>query len=210
MHTACGIILKREDFRERDERVTLYTKESGKITVAAKGVKRIEAKLRGCLDVFNFVDITFVEGAYFSILTAVEVRERFGGLATDASCYRAAFSVAKTVSDVFEENQRDGAFFEVLCATLEKLNEYAGDGKASLYCWLLAKKFQLALLECQGHAPDFAGAGMSKEALRLLGMLKGEAHSSVHLPRGDFARIEEAFCKTFAYTFNCKVPSWTP
>ena len=57
MYTARGIILKREDFREWDERVFLYTREFGKMSVVAKGTKRIEAKLRGNLDIFNFVDI---------------------------------------------------------------------------------------------------------------------------------------------------------
>ncbi|MBI1888789.1 MAG: recombination protein O N-terminal domain-containing protein, partial [Candidatus Spechtbacteria bacterium] len=72
MYSTKGIILHREDFRERDERVVLYTKDFGKISVVVKGVKRIEAKLRGNVDIFNVVDITFVEGAYFLILTGIE------------------------------------------------------------------------------------------------------------------------------------------
>ena len=43
MYAAQGVILKREDFRERDERVVLYTKEFWKLSVIAKGTKRIQA-----------------------------------------------------------------------------------------------------------------------------------------------------------------------
>jgi len=211
MYSAQGIILRREDFRERDERIVLYTKEFGKLSVIAKGTKRIEAKLRGNLDLFNLVDIIFVEGAYFPILTGVELRDRFPALGkSDASIYSVALSVARIVVDIFEENQKEKDFFDFFLFVIQKLDEHAKGEQASLYSWLLLKKFEMHVLESQGHGIEWAKWGVSKNALRLLEMLRNEAHTSVRVPREDFARIEEAFGKIFAYFFNYRVPFWTP
>ena len=210
MYTACGIILKREDFRERDEKIVLYTKEFGKISVVAKGTKRIEAKLRGNLDVFNFVDIIFVEGAHFFILTAVETRERFSNLIKNPYIYGAAVSCAWSVVDVFEENVRDREFFKALNHTIKKLDEYTDPLAPALYAWLLLKKFQMTILENQGYASREPAGQLSKNATLLLEMLQGVAHPGVRLTREEFSNIEEFFGNTFAYFFNHRISPWIP
>ena len=210
MHTACGIILKREDFRERDERIVLYTKEFGKLSVVAKGTKRIEAKLRGNLDIFNFVDIIFVEGAHFFILTGVETRERFLNLIKDPYIYGAAVSCARSVVDIFEENVKDKEFFKALNFTIKKLDEYTEPLAPALYAWLLLKKFQMTILENQGYASKEPIEKLSKNATLLLGMLRGQEHPGVRLKREEFSDIEKFFGNTFAYFFNHRISPWIP
>ena len=104
------MVRRREDFRERDERVVLYTREFGKISVIAKGVKRIEAKLRGNLDIFNLADITFVQGSYFSILTGVDLKERFLHIVNSPATYNAALAAAKT------DNTYSGTFGKMIAS----------------------------------------------------------------------------------------------
>lgn len=210
MRATQGIIFQRQDFRERDERVVLYTRDSGKISLIAKGTKRIEAKLRGNLDLLNLVDIIFVEGAYFPILTGVELRDRFPALAKDASLYSAALSIARIVTDVFGERQKDEDFFDSLRFTIQKLGKFAKDPQPNLYPWLLLKKFEILVLESQGHAPSFTSSGMSKNALQLVGMLRGQGHFSVRVTHKDLTKIEDVLGKMFAYFFNYRIPSWTP
>jgi len=210
MYTASGIILKREDFKERDEKIVLYTKEFGKIAVVAKGTKRIEAKLRGNLDIFNFVDIIFVEGAHFFILTGVETRERFCNLVKDPYIYGAAVSCARSVCDIFEENAKDREFFKTLRFTIKKLDEYTDSLGPALYSWLLLKKFQMTILENQGYAPKKPTGQLSKNAMLLLEMLRGTAHPGVRLSRKEFSDIEEFFSNTFAYFFNHRISPWIP
>lgn len=210
MYSAQGIILKREDFREKDERVVLYTKELGKIAVVAKGTKRIEAKLRGNLDTFNFVDIIFVEGAHFFILTGIDTRERLGNLIADPHVYSTALSCVRSVADIFEENLRDKGFFDFLYKTLKKLNECAPGQNPSLHAWLIFKKFQMTVLENQGYAASEHAPQLPKNAALLLEMLGGAAHSSVRLSRREFLDIEDFFGHSFAYFFNHRISSWIP
>ncbi len=219
MYSAQGIILKREDFRERDERVVLYTKEFGKIAVIAKGVKRIEAKLRGNLDIFNFVDIIFVKGASFFILTGIDLREGARSIAENPHAYMAALAVLKTIDSIFAENLRDDGFFDSILYTVRKLNEFASSGMPDkgkeLYSWLLLKKFALKILGNQGYsvtpsANSGRGAAFSNNAGRLMEMLNGVKHTNVHLTKRDLISIEDMFRKQFVYLFNFTAPSWVP
>ena len=206
MQRTQGIILKREDFRERDERIVLYTKEFGKISVVAKGVKRIEAKLRGSLDLFNFVDIFFAEGKHFPILTGVDLLERFPELEKNTFLYRTALLLAQSTLRIFEERARDEDFFCTLYRTMKALSTQsvvdAAKSKASLRSWLLWKKFQIAILENQGYG--------GVHARQLLEMLQGVPHKNVRLASTEFWGLEEVFGKTFAYFFNYSPSSWIP
>ena len=214
MYSAQGIILKREDFREKDERVVLYTKEFGKISVIAKGAKRIEAKLRGSLDIFNFVDIIFVEGRHFFILTGVEIQERFSNLIKNPYGYSAVFSMSNSLLHIFEENSRDEDFFDFVYGAVKKLDEF--DPNSSLHPWLLLKKFQLKVLENQGYKIDekiLSSLNIKKpssNAAIFFGMLQGSDRADVCLSKKDFSDIEGTFMDIFSYIFNYRVAQWIP
>ncbi len=214
MYTTQGIILKREDFREKDEKVFLYTKKFGKIAVVAKGTKRIEAKLRGNLDIFNFVDIIFVEGKQFYILTGIDTRDRFNSLTKNPKIYIAALSAASAVVNIFEENARDNEFFNHFYSILNRLDQY-GRNKSkleiSLHAWLILKKFQMDILENQGHLMrEPSRLKLSENATLLLEMLRGERRRSVRLTSQEFMSIEDMFGNMFAYFFNHRISPWIP
>lgn len=67
-----GFIIKKKDFREDDEIITVYTKEFGKIDLLSRGAKKILAKLTPFLQLFNLVNLEFVEGKNFKTVTAAE------------------------------------------------------------------------------------------------------------------------------------------
>ena len=210
MHFTRGIILRVEDFRERDERVTLYTKDFGKVSVVAKGAKRIEAKLRGSLDIFNLVEITFVEGQNFNILTNVDLLTSFSSVTKNPHAYRSGISVLKVVDYIFDENIKDEPFFEDLHYAVKRIDEYslAEESLSRLYSWLLLKKFQMKILENQGYE---SGVPVSGNSLTLLKMLQGEEEvDGVKLSRGDLINIESSFARIFSYIFNYKLHAWIP
>lgn len=212
MHSTQGIILHREDFRERDERVVFYTKDFGKVSAVAKGLKRIEAKLRGSIDIFDIADIIFVEGAYFSILTGIEASERFSALTSDTFLYRAALSCARMVSSVFEERGPDEDFFHTLRFVFRKLNEWgeAGEENTELYSWLLLKKFQMKVLETQGYEMKGVPSRLAENPLRLVEMLQGVQHKGVRILPAELLSIEEMLADKFAYFFRYKIFPWVP
>lgn len=180
MHATPAIILKREDFRERDESIIFYTKYFGKLSVIAKGTRRIEAKLRGGLDTFNISDIIFVEGSKFPILTSVDTHKRFSNIGRSTHAYKSSLSASEIIIDIFEERLPDLNIFSELYIFLEKLDKCV-DAKDS---WALLKNFQIKILENQGYSFQNSNDNPSS--------------------------IEELLVRAYEANFNYKIHSWLP
>lgn len=54
-----AIVLKRANFSEADRLVTVFSREKGKITLVAKGVRRIKSRRAPHLEPFNEVEIVY-------------------------------------------------------------------------------------------------------------------------------------------------------
>lgn len=73
-----GIILKRRNFEEADRIVTIYTRDYGKTTVIAKGVRRPRSKKAGHLELGNLCKVFIARGKNLDLLTEVELKTAFG------------------------------------------------------------------------------------------------------------------------------------
>lgn len=60
------------DFGEADRIYNIYTKDFGKVSVLAKGVRLEKSKLRGHLPPYSLIRLSFVEGKEFMRLTDAE------------------------------------------------------------------------------------------------------------------------------------------
>lgn len=56
-----GIVLKRIDLKNDDKLITIYTKEIGKISVIAKGVKKLNSKRKSSVEIFNIIRLNIKE-----------------------------------------------------------------------------------------------------------------------------------------------------
>ena len=57
-----AIILKSTDLNETGKTLTVYSEKLGKITIQAKGVKKVESKLRGHIESISYVQLILIEG----------------------------------------------------------------------------------------------------------------------------------------------------
>jgi len=64
-----GIVLKRRNFGEADRILTVFTKDRGKISVLAKGVRRITSRRAGNVELLNRVSIFLHQTRGMPILT---------------------------------------------------------------------------------------------------------------------------------------------
>lgn len=78
-----AFVLDREDFREHDGMVHLYTEELGKVSARARGLKKILSKSSAHLEPFNFVRVRLMQmkSGHFQVIDVlphheVSVREK--------------------------------------------------------------------------------------------------------------------------------------
>ena len=60
--TTKAIVLSRVDYGDSDRIITILTPEYGKLSLMAKGVRKINSKLAGGIELFSVFDAGFVMG----------------------------------------------------------------------------------------------------------------------------------------------------
>ena len=78
-----AIVLSRKDFSEADRILTVYSKEFGKLSLLAKGIKRPKSRKRGNLEVFSQIKFLAAKTKGLGILVEVALIESFSYLRKD-------------------------------------------------------------------------------------------------------------------------------
>jgi len=73
-----GVVLARKNFQEADRLVTFYTKDFGKITCIAKGVKKPTSRKSGHIELATHCTLFIAKGKNLDILTEVETKRAYG------------------------------------------------------------------------------------------------------------------------------------
>lgn len=126
-YKAEGIILKRTNFGEADRILTIYTKQYGKLRVLAKGVRKINSRRGGNLELFNHVAILVSSGRNLDVLIEVQLIDSFSSWRKNLKAVGVAYYFCELVDKLTAEGQEHLNVFELLLAYLGKVN----DGKFS-------------------------------------------------------------------------------
>ncbi len=118
-----GIILKRVNYGEADRILTIYTKNYGKIKAIAKGVRKINSRKAGSLELFNHALIFLVQGRNLSLITEVQTVNLFKLWRKNLTKVGVAYYFCELVDKLTPEEQENRAVFELLKDYLEKINK---------------------------------------------------------------------------------------
>lgn len=117
-----AIVLKRLNFGEADKFITFYSRDYGRLTTLAKGVRRIKSRRASHLEIFNQVDIFVVTGKAFYILREAQAINSFSFLKTKLPRVIHAYKIVEVVDKFCPENQKNKTLFNLLLEGLENLN----------------------------------------------------------------------------------------
>lgn len=141
-----AIVLRRTNYGEADRILQLLTPHNGKISAIAKGVRREKSKLAGGVELLAISDVSLVAGkGDMWTLTGARMDTFFTHILADYDRMQFAHTAIRKVAQAADQVD-DEAFYELLRATLESLNdlEIHIDIAVSWF-WL-----QLAILQGQG------------------------------------------------------------
>lgn len=146
-YSAEAVVLRRANFGEADQVVTLLTQFQGKVSAVAKGVKKIGSRKGGNLDLLNHVKAYLAEGKNLDIITEVELVSAYPKLKSDLEKISIAYQIVELVNEFLTEHQENQAVFRMTVATLELL-------ETTTKPELVLRAFQLKLLHELGFLPE--------------------------------------------------------
>jgi DNA repair protein RecO (recombination protein O) len=147
-----GIILRKQDYRENDRLFIIYTDELGKISAAAKGVRKIKSKMAGHLELFSVIDLMLAPGKTNYQIAGASKEENFLNIRSDLG-KTVLGSFCLEVVDIFTKtDQPDSKIYTLIYEILEIFNREKNRNFIKLYA--LAKFFVLKLLSLLGWTPE--------------------------------------------------------
>jgi DNA repair protein RecO (recombination protein O) len=116
-----GIVLARRNFGEADRILSIYSRNHGRISAIAKGIRRLTSKKRGHLEVFSHIKFQIADGKGIGILTEVETLNNFGVVRKDLKKVSLAYYFTEVIGKITHEHERNDGIFELILNYLEKL-----------------------------------------------------------------------------------------
>lgn len=124
-YKAEAIVLKRINLGEADRLVTVFSQRRGKLTLLAKGIRRLTSRKKGHLELFNQVKLQIANGKNLDIITEAEAVNNFPKLRRNLNRVRIAYLFLELVDKLTAENQEHGEIYSLLCGTLAQLDSNA-------------------------------------------------------------------------------------
>jgi len=116
-----GIVLKRRNFGEADRLVTVYTKENGKITALAKGVRRLTSRKKGALEVGCRARFLFVKGRSLDLITQASIISSFSP-GSNLHSMTLMYQILEIIDSVTAEKEEKSAVYQLLSLYIDGIN----------------------------------------------------------------------------------------
>ena len=143
-----AITLSRRDFRERDQQISFYTKESGRIETVARGIKKITARNAPALEPFALLEIELARGRGITYVTRAQVIESFRNLRQDLRKVLVVSYCLNLVDSATEPGEKDEKVFNLLHELMMDVDSGADTSSP------VAFKFLRNFLGALGFAPS--------------------------------------------------------
>lgn len=145
-----GIILRRINYGEADRILTVLTPDQGKLSLVAKGARRIKSKLAGGIELFSISSITFIRGrGDLGTLISSRLETHYGNITKDITRVQFGYELIKMLDKTTEDDVEE-EYFSVLTGAFVALNDVLID-TALIQAWFTAQ-----LLRINGHLPNLA------------------------------------------------------
>ena len=157
-----ALVIRSVDVFETSRVLTLFTRELGRVSVLAKGARRLRSPFQSALDLLSVCDIVLLHKASESLdlLTEAMLIERFNSLVHDLSALYAGYYISELLGELTHNHAPHPRLFEAAVVTLRHLDDPQLRSRRIL-------RFELACLRELGLMPALeqcVGCGEAVEA----------------------------------------------
>lgn len=142
-----AIVLRRQAYRGYDSRISVYTRERGKIDLLVRGALRPNSKLASHLEPFNLVDIMVISGRMAYVGGSVS-RDCFPNIKNNFDKLQAAGQAFYYLNRLLKEQVADEKIFDIMASFLGLLNNQVAD--PVWYNWL-SELFMYKVIDILGY-----------------------------------------------------------
>ncbi len=154
-----AVVLRQREIGEADRLLSLYTPGLGKLTVVAKGVRRIKSKMGGHLEMLNQVTALLARGQTLDSVSQAELKEGFLPLRDDLWRLSCGLYVAEMIDRFTPERQPNTELYHLLLDTLGRIAQAKkGD--------LVLRFFDIRFLDLMGFRPQLYHCPHCNQALK--------------------------------------------
>lgn len=152
-----AIVLSHLEYGEADRILTLFTREKGRISVIARGVRKIRSRKAGHLEPFTLVNLMLARGRNLDIVTQAETVNAYLGIKDDLSRLAVGTYIIELLERFTYEEGQNLDIFRLLVNTLSRLESLSNTETVVHY-------YEMRLLDLLGFRPQlFNCVGCSEE-----------------------------------------------
>ncbi|QDU63185.1 DNA repair protein RecO [Planctomycetes bacterium Pan216] len=151
-----AFVIRSVDFSETSKVVTLFSRDLGKLSVMAKGARRLKSSFEVALDLLSVCRICVRRKttAELDLLTEAKLLERFDGLRRNLGALYAGYFIAEVLNGLTGRHDAHPVLYDSSVETLRRLGQ--GEDRQ-----LTLIRFQLKLLKELGYAPILTHCSIS-------------------------------------------------
>ncbi|KKR89553.1 MAG: repair protein RecO protein [Candidatus Woesebacteria bacterium GW2011_GWD1_41_12] len=116
-----GFVLARRNFKEADRILDIYSKDKGKVSLIAKGIRRPGSRKRGHLEIFSRIKFQAISGKGMGIMTEVETIDDFESLRKSIKKVSLAYYFVEVLSKATHEGEGNIELYNFISDLMEKL-----------------------------------------------------------------------------------------
>lgn len=133
-----GLVIKRSNIGEADRLITLFTKNHGKVTVIARGVRKLSSKRAGGLELFNLIKAQMVKGrGELNTLAEIQILNTFKSWRKQLGRVTLAYQMCEVVDKLTADYQPHPQVFNILVTALSQIGNLKKDWKLNIESWTL-------------------------------------------------------------------------
>ncbi len=156
--TLTAIVLRRWDSGESDRRISILTRERGRINVVAKGARKSGSRLAAASEPTSLVTLQLASGKRQGFITQAQIHPGFPLLRRDFVRLQSALGFLELVAAVTPLDRPDDGVFDLAVRVLTQLESHAYPGIVLVWA-------QSRLMIEEGLHPNWIECGISGEAL---------------------------------------------
>ena len=154
-----AVVLKHKDWGETDRLLGLCTRELGKVTAIAKGVRKARSRKAGHLEPFTRVNLLLARGREMFIITQAETVNAFSPLREDLVLMGYASYVIELLDRFIYEEGENRPLYRLLVNTLTRLS-------SAQNLRLIVRYYEIRLLDLLGFRPQLYTCAMRGEEIK--------------------------------------------